>query len=381
MRIDPPGFFIKEELVSRGWTQADLAYILEMKPAQLNTILSGKTSITANTAVLLGDAFDMAPQFFSNLQLQFDLSVASPADPAVKLRAIWQNKYPLREMIKRSWVDDVEPALLDAQMMRFFEVSRSEEIPFIGDEALPVGFAAKKTSYESSTPSQIAWLYRVRQLAKRLDVPNYSEDRLRNALADLTGMRSDPDDAPLIIRSIMDAGVRIVVVEALPNSKIDGVCTWIGDLPAVGITNRFDRFDNFWFVIRHELEHVLAEHGKETGSTAIDDDRTLKGENINCEEREANKAAAEFCVDKSLLDSLIARKGNFVSEKDILAFSKRLAIHPALVVGQYQHRTKKWTFLRKYLTQSVCGVRNSLITSFGGTPVIDGWGESTPARL
>lgn len=34
---DPPGSYIKEELVERGWTQRDLAYILGMAEQQLST--------------------------------------------------------------------------------------------------------------------------------------------------------------------------------------------------------------------------------------------------------------------------------------------------------------------------------------------------------
>ena len=28
------------------------------------------------------------------------------------------------------------------------------------------------------------------------------------------------------------------------------------------MTLRFDRIDNFWFVLRHELEHVIQKHGQ-----------------------------------------------------------------------------------------------------------------------
>ena len=30
----------------------------------------------------------------------------------------------------------------------------------------------------------------------------------------------------------------------------------------IGMSLRFDRIDNFWLVLRHEIEHVLCGHGK-----------------------------------------------------------------------------------------------------------------------
>ena len=71
--IEHPGSFIAEELDARGWTQADLAYILGMDTTQLNALIKGRRNITLDSAVSLGDAFDMPAQFFMNLQNQYDL--------------------------------------------------------------------------------------------------------------------------------------------------------------------------------------------------------------------------------------------------------------------------------------------------------------------
>ena len=65
--VDHPGTFIAEELEARGWMQADLAYILSMDGSQLNRLIKGNTDITPDSAVALGDAFDMPAEFFMNL--------------------------------------------------------------------------------------------------------------------------------------------------------------------------------------------------------------------------------------------------------------------------------------------------------------------------
>ena len=130
--IDHPGSFIIEELDARGWAQVDLAYVLGIHTQHLNPILNGKMDISPDMAVALGEAFDMPAEFFANLQKLYDLQRAKPADPGVKVRATWASKFPIREMIKRGWIEETEPSLLDLQMLRFFEQRSLDNILFVG---------------------------------------------------------------------------------------------------------------------------------------------------------------------------------------------------------------------------------------------------------
>jgi HTH-type transcriptional regulator / antitoxin HigA len=229
-------------------------------------------------------------------------------------------------------------------------------------------------------PEQLVWLYRVRQVAKTLKVKPYSNEKLVATASRMAALRSTPADVVAVSDMLSDCGVRFVVVEALPGSKIDGVCTWLDDdCPVIGLSNLHDRLDNFWFVLRHEIEHVLRGHGRDVA--IFDDASTLGPDVVEIEERQANEAAAEFCVPRSQMASFIARKGTFVSEADILGMAKRLAVHPAIVVGQYQFATKKWSFLRKYLSASVCGVRKYLSVALAEKNMMDGWGVVATVNL
>ena len=142
--VDHPGTFIVEELDERGWTQVDLAYILGMSPQQLSPLLTGKQSISPDMATALGEAFDVPADFFANLQKQYDLAKAKRPDPGVRARASWLSIFPVREMMRRGWIDKMDdPDLLDLQMLRFFRKNRIEDIPFIGSGVIDAHAARK----------------------------------------------------------------------------------------------------------------------------------------------------------------------------------------------------------------------------------------------
>lgn len=370
--VDHPGTFIEEELDARGWAQADLAYILGWDASQLNKLIKGVTAITADTAAALGAAFDMPAEFFVNLQKLFDLQHAKVPDPGVRTRASWLSKFPVRDMIKRGWLEDMEADLLDLQMMRFFDANRIEDVPLVGCEVY--AHAAKKTGYDDITGTQLVWLHRVRKIAATADAPPYSREKLLDALPDIRAHMLDADDFGEIPALLWRCGVRVVFVQPLPGSKIDGVCTWLDDQPVIGLSLLHDRPDNLCFVLRHEIEHVLQEDGKATHFEHVDvfePDRVLK--ELPPEEIRADNAAAEFLIPQDKLTSFMVRKGKWISETDVLAFAARHNIHPAIVIGQIQHRRHKagderaFTFLRRYLTK--------IHDYFMAWPLRDGWGK------
>jgi len=372
--VEHPGTFIQEELEARNWQQVDLAYILGISPQQLSPILNGKASITPDMAAALGEAFDMPAEFFANLQKLYDLYKAKTVDPGVRTRASWLGVFPVRDMIKRGWIEESEPELLDLQMLRFFRKNRVEDLPFIGNGEI-AAHAAKKSNYKSTTPPQYAWLHRVIKVASMINAPAYSRDALVQALPKIKAHLQDKDDLIHIPRILLNCGVRFVLVEALPGSKIDGVCVWLNDQPAVGMTTRLDRLDNFAFVLRHECEHVLREDGKDVAFSPVDefDNNDFDSDELPDEEKAANRAAQEFCVPRKHLESFLLRKGAFISEQDVLMFAARMEVHPAIVIGQIQHARHKYAWLRKYQTS----IRGFLMD----WKFKDGWGHVAPTGL
>lgn len=360
-----PGKLLAAELEQRGWSQTDLTFVLGCNPKAVNQIVNGKQGVSPAMSKALGQAFGLPPDHFVGLQRAYDLAVSGEPEAGITARATILKTYPIREMVKRGWLRSATVDDLGTQLARFFETNDADEVPYIAH-------AARKSGYEEREipPAQLAWLFRVRQIAKAITVPRYSQRALTEAVEKMRELLVAPEETRHVPRIMTECGVRFVIVEALPQSKIDGVCFWLDSKsPVIGMSTRFDRIDNFWFVLRHECEHVLQGHGQQKPEGMIDADLNGAPSNDDAdvpeEERLANTAAAEFCISQEKMLSFIHRKSPFFYEKDVLAFSKLNGVHPGISVGQIQHKTGRFDYLRKYQAK----IREFV---FPGA-IVDGW--------
>jgi len=73
--IAHPGRLLRRELVARALSANRLALDLGVPSGRITDILNGRRSITADTAVRLGRYFGNAPQFWLDLQGQYDIAL------------------------------------------------------------------------------------------------------------------------------------------------------------------------------------------------------------------------------------------------------------------------------------------------------------------
>jgi HTH-type transcriptional regulator / antitoxin HigA len=368
-----PGQLILSLLEERGWSKRTLAVILGISEATVTRITSDKQPVDARLSIVLEEVFNVPADQFLSLQKELDLAQARlvmQPDPERATRALLYGDLPVSEMINRGWLNAEsvrETSKVEQELMRFFGVNRLDDI-----EILP--HAAKKTAINSvSTPAQIAWLYRAKSIATEILVRPYSRERLRACLPKLKELMVAPEEARSVSRLLLECGVRFVIVETLLSAKIDGVCFWINDhSPVIGLSLRYDRIDNFWFVLRHEIEHVLQGHGKTAAilDTELEGERAGTGASVAEEERIANRAASDFCVPQSQMDAFIARKEPLFSERDLRGFARILHVHPGVVAGQLQYRTGRYQIFRSHLAK----IRASVTSS----AMVDGWGTVSP---
>ena len=77
--LDPihPGEVLLEDFLKQmGISINKLAREIDVPPGRISTIVNGKRSITADTALRLGVYFGVSPELWLNLQADYDLRIA-----------------------------------------------------------------------------------------------------------------------------------------------------------------------------------------------------------------------------------------------------------------------------------------------------------------
>lgn len=359
--VFPPGDYIREELEERGWNQVEFAEILGVSASTVSDLILGKRTVTPDNAKALEAALGPPAEYWLNLDAYFRLwSDPAPIPAHVRRRARIRERFPVRHMVNRGWVEpSTNPEVLEARLLEWFGVSSLGEQPQLPHAARK---GATLDGYDSTSPEQLAWLFRVKQLAEAQHVPLYAASRLRAALRELRNLMIAPEEIRHVPGILAESGVRFVVVEFLPSSKIDGVCFWLNEnQPVIGMSLRLDRIDNFWFVLRHEIEHVL------NGDASIDTDLATDDDTVSEQERKANAAAGSFGVAAKTMDDFVTAKSSLFSKSRIENFARMVGVHPGIVVGQLQRRLGRWDLQRPLLVK----IRDHIVPS----ALTDGYGE------
>lgn len=353
-----PGEYLQDELDARGWTHADLASILGISRRQVVNLVQGKSGITPDIAISLAHALEQDAETWMHLQVAFELAKIAQEDRVVKKRAAAYTKVPVREMVKRGWIQESDdPELLTKTICSFLRISRIDEEPLVSCAA------RKSDSYAGFNESQIAWYFRAMQLAECVSAAKFDLSKIENAITELRTLALNRPDVRRIPRLLADYGIRLVIVQHLSKAKIDGCTFWLGNSPVITLSLRFDRIDNLWHTLMHEMIHVKYREG------SIDVELIeTPDEDLPDYEKRANREAAEYLISKEKMEAFILRTKPLYYKKKVEAFACARQIHPGIVVGQLQRRKEiEYYQLRAMLEP----IRDEIV----GNALTDGWGD------
>lgn len=369
--VFPPGEFIKEELEARGWSQVELAEIMGCQPSDVNGLITGRRPITPEVAKALGNTFGSSAQLWMNLESTYKLHKSKDADDAISRRAALYARAPIREMIKRNWIERSDTIdILEHNTMRFFGISDLKEEMAFQSHAARRG---KRKQEQEISPAQRAWLFRARHLAYAVHAEKFSDQSLKECVSALKLLLPSTQGVRRVPRILADAGIRFLIVESLPRTATDGVTFWLDkESPVVVLSLRYDRIDWFWFTLFHELDHVKRRDGLECDPMIdidlVGDDAGANRQD-NEAEVEANQFAAECLIRKADIEDFIARVSPLYLKMKIISFAARIKVHPGIVVGQLQHRGEISFAAHRQLLERV----RSIVTQ---SALTDGWGDA-----
>ncbi len=329
-RAVPPGEIISEELLTRGWTQKDLARIMRRPEQAISEIIRGKKQITPQTALELAEAFGTSAQLWINLESNYRLFVSrtQKQENGIARRSRLYSMVPVRHLLKRGWIKATDSLKeLEEQICSLLAISSLDEKP-----TLDATFRHSKER-EPDRNSLMCWVNRVNRLAREQEIVRFDRAKLKMAIPEILNHArcvEDVQNVPGLLRSL---GIHFLIVPPLPKTYLDGAAFFLRDKPVVALTLRHGRIDSFWFTLMHELAHITAGH---KGMYLDDlDERSGDGK-----EGEANRTASDWLIDAGAYVRFVSEAAPYFSRQRIITFAESQRRHPGIVLGRLQRDGK-----------------------------------------
>jgi HTH-type transcriptional regulator/antitoxin HigA len=333
---------IRFRMDQAGLNQRDLVPYLGSK-SKVSEVLSGKRPLTLSMIRALHQGLGIPADVL--LRRSPDTEPDSEGE-----RPDW-TRMPVKEMAKRGWLKATPEQLRRnaGDLARQWLASVGQPQP----AALFRTSRHTRCAREMDRYALTAWTARVLQLAsaRRSDTKTKPTSIDVGFMAEIAHL-SVLDNGPAAARGYLTKhGIALVVEPHFRRTYLDGAAIF-GDGPVIGLTLRYDRLDNFWFTLMHELAHLALHAG--AGADAYYDDLEATSE-PDPREKEADKLAAAALIPNAAWSAWV--KDSPHSTADVEAFAQSVRVHPAVVAGRLRHDTGDFRSFSRMLGHG--GVRHA----------------------
>jgi len=265
--------------------------------------------------------------------------ISTLAAVSTKSELLEWDKFPVKEMYKRGWFEGFSGSLNDL-MQEANELVRDFITAVSRKPTLALHRKLVRSGLQIDPYALLAWECRVLTLAaKDKSAGEYQAELLTFEWVDQLRRLSRLEDGPAQAKTMLEeAGIALIIEPHLPSTYLDGAAMLLnGGSPVIGMTLRYDRLDNFWFVLFHELIHVMY-HLKKGKLENIFDDLDAEGKNEI--ELEADTLSRDALISPKEWDQALPR---FVQSKETIeTFASQLGISPAIVAGRIRYDAKNY---------------------------------------
>jgi HTH-type transcriptional regulator/antitoxin HigA len=319
-----------------GLTQRDLVPFIGSR-AKVSEVLSGKRQLT----------MPMARALHEHLGIPAEVLLQNAGRFSELAAEIEWERFPLQAMAKLGWIPKIRNLRSRAkQLMQ--EFIRRAGGPDVTGTVLYRKNDHARANAKMDPYALKAWCWKVLGDAnKSCPTTPYRPGTVSPDFLRQLARLSWSDEGPRLAQEFLAKhGIPLVVVPRLPRTYLDAAALKLADgTPVIGLTLRYDRIDNFWFCLLHELAHV-GRHMERDGATSFMDDlnlRNIEGARRDPKEAEADEWAEEALVPHEIWETSEARRNP--TPMSVVNLSKVLQVHPAIVAGKVRYERRNYRLL------------------------------------
>jgi HTH-type transcriptional regulator/antitoxin HigA len=234
---------------------------------------------------------------------------------------------------------------------------------FNGHDPAALQLAWRKThsrlSVRTDNFAALAWAEFIRAKGSRIAPPvKYKDGTVNLVFMQQIVQLSVKENGPLLAQKFLEQhGIVLIVAEHLPKTHADAVTILTDkEKPIIGLSLRYDRIDNFWFTLLHELAHIRLHLHQPDRTVIIDELDAGLGIDISQDERDADALAQEAVVPASKW--AISPAKIIPSPMAAQSLANELGVHVAVVAGFIQYKHQSYIYLRKIIHADDTKVRH-----------------------
>ncbi len=325
--------------IAQNLTQADLAFKIGLSEQQIQRYESSGYK---------GASLSRLIEITKALGIQFQESWSNNNQTEGDMILVWQDfksldwrKFPLKEMIRRKWLEITESVNSITAVQDFFLNS-------VGQQYATALYRKKyHGKHAPDEYSLLAWqarvIYKAKQEFENKSVVNY--EKRDDWLSQLVSLSLESDSLVKVKDLLLQHGIILIIEEHLPGTYLDGAAMKLDSgNPVIALTLRYDRLDHFWFVLFHELAHVFLHIDSLLGMDYFDESDSGVEDSI---EKEADKYAMDTLISEQSWKTCISRF--LPSDTSVISDATRLGIHPSIIAGRIRKEKKNYTLFNSLI--------------------------------
>jgi HTH-type transcriptional regulator/antitoxin HigA len=309
-----------EARIAQRLTQKDLALRLNMKEQQVQRYEKEHyASASLERLVEIADALGVA--------LQFEMNLEKPNTNQRDRPNIDLSKLPNKAIKKRGWLESISPNVSKSDFSSLLETFIAPAVSNLTPALLRQG---RRLNTDLDDYALLAWkariIWKARRQERSVNVPNFSDLSWLKTFKDFTYQERGP---ALAVEYLKTKGILVLFEGHLPKTQLDGAALLVDDrIFTIALTLRHDRLDNFWFVLLHELGHIIRHRESGLQAGFFDNDEVQAVDKL---EQEADEFAKSTLLPAEFWLSSLIRFTQ--SEEQIVEFSKENHISAAIIAG------------------------------------------------
>lgn len=331
---------IKFRMEQANLSQSDLVKYIGSR-AKVSEVLAGKRPLTLKMVRALSTHLGIPAEVLIGEECAHFQDDFADVDWA---------KFPIAQMAKRGWVKNAIDFKGRAEEIMRDLIKRAG-----GAKCVPLALYRKNNSARRNARMDAyalqAWCLHVLAEARaNLPEKSYKSGAINAKFLRAVARLSVFDDGPKRAQDFLrEHGIVLVYARHLPKTYLDGAAMRTKEgVPVIGITLRYDRIDNFWFCLLHELVHI-ARHLSDDVAFFVDDlslNKSDHDENWDLEE-EADLFAQNALIPEADWKEHAAQHS--ATPMTVISLAQQAGVHPAIVAGRIRKESGNYRLLTQFV--------------------------------